>query len=347
VTQIPPGRQQTGGHIGQIIQLAIGIALGALAIAYLVREVRPDEVWQQISLVWPAPLALALGLQVISPVVRTRRWQAISGGSRVLPFGHALRSLLIGQALNLLLPVRVGDVTRAWVVGRQTGQGTAYALYTVLVEKALDTAALLVSLVLLAAWGPWPPWLARSGIVVSLAILVITGAALAGVWRWRRSAGREATTAHAGLRGWAVQHLLVPADALLRQLAVAAADGRLAQMAAWTVVSWGLGWATNLAVFWSLGLPLAWTAALLVLVAIYAGVVVPAPPTRVGLWHLLVALALAQYGIESRPAVASGVVLHLVVVVPALLAAAAVVWVWPSASPVAWERGGMREDGRD
>lgn len=327
-----PGALKRGLRIGQLVQLAIGIGLGGLAVVYLVREVRPDEVWLEICRALPAPLALALALQLVSPVIRTWRWQAIAGGPRLLPFGHALRGLLIGQALNLLLPVRIGDVTRAWVVGQHAGQGTAYTLYTVLVEKALDAAVLLVSLMVLSVWGPWPAWLARSGIVASLGLLLVTSVAVAIVYTWRRrSGGSSAASATSRLRRWAERRLMVPADRFVQQLGEAAGDGRLVQMAAWTAVSWGLGWATNLAVFWALGLPVAWTAALLVLVALYAGVVVPAPPTRVGLWHLLVVLALTQYGVESQPALAGGVVLHLVVVVPALLTAAVAAWIWPSA----------------
>jgi uncharacterized membrane protein YbhN (UPF0104 family) len=98
-------------------------------------------------------------------------------------------------------------------------------------------------------------------------------------------------------------------------------------MVVWSVVTWVLGWATNLAVLWALGLSVHWTAALLILVAIYAGVVVPAPPARVGLWHFLVVLVLTSYGISQSPAMACGVLLHLVVVGPLLLAGGAAAWI--------------------
>lgn len=322
----PPQRRRAV----RLLHLVVGLGLGGLSIAYLVREVRPDEVWWQVSRALPAPLAVALVLQLLSPVVRTWRWQAIAGGPRFMPFGHALRGLLIGQALNLLLPVRVGDITRAWLVGHQVGQGTAYTLYTVLLEKALDTAALLVSLMLLLAWGPWPAWLAHSGIVAGLGLLLVAAVGLALVHTWWQSDVRSAADATSPWRRWAELRLIAPLERLVQQLGRAAAEGRLAQMGVWTAVSWGLGWTTNVAVFWALGLPVAWTASLLVLVALYAGVVVPAPPTRAGLWHLLVVLALAQYGVAPNPAVAGGVVLHLVVVMPALLAAALAAWAWPS-----------------
>jgi len=255
------------------------------------------------------------------------RWQAIAGGAVALPLGRSLRGLLIGQALNLLIPFRAGDVARAYLVGRQVSQGTVFTFYTVLAEKALDVVMLLASLILLLAWGPWPVWLSRPGIAAAVGAVVVTAAGLGGAWIWQQRSAPFGSRPAAGLRRRIEQRLIAPAGVLAQGLAAARHDGRLIRMVVWSVVTWVLGWATNLAVLWALGLSVHWTAALLILVAIYAGVVVPAPPARVGLWHFLVVLVLTGYGVAQSPAMACGVLLHLVVVGPLLLAGGAAAWI--------------------
>jgi hypothetical protein len=47
----------------------------------------------------------------------------------------------------------------------------------------------------------------------------------------------------------------------------------------------------------------------------------------VGVWHLLVVLALTAYGVDQSQAMACGVLLHLVVVVSLLVAGGAAAWI--------------------
>jgi uncharacterized protein (TIRG00374 family) len=317
----------SGGVTGRILRLAIGLTVGLLAGWYVLRDTQLDEVWRLLASTAPLPLALSLLLVAMTQPVKALRWQAIAGGAVALPLGRSLRGLLIGQALNLLMPFRAGDVARAYLVGRQVSQGTVFTFYTVLAEKALDMVMLLASLVLLLAWGPWPEWLSRPGIAAAVGAIVVMAAGLVGAWIWQQRSALLESRPVAGLRRRIEQHLIVPAGVLAQGLAAARHDGRLMWMVVWSVVTWVLGWATNVAVFWALGLSVHWTAALLILVAIYAGVVVPAPPARVGLWHFLVVLVLTSYGIAQSPAMACGVLLHLVVVGPLLLAGAGAAWI--------------------
>ncbi len=238
-----------------------------------------------------------------------------------MPFGQAVRGLLVGQALNLLTPFRVGDFARAYLVGRHLVVGSIFTFYTVVVEKALDALMLLVCLAVLLSWGPWPDWLSRSGMLVGLLTVAVVGLGMAGAWLWQRRRAEGTRSGTGSSPSSRLGHrLLAPAAQLAEGLATARHDGRLLWMGLWSVVVWGLGAATNWAVFAALGLSVHWTAALLILVAIYAGVALPAPPGRVGVWHFLVVLVLTTYGIGQSQAMACGVLLHLVVVVPLLLA---------------------------
>jgi uncharacterized protein (TIRG00374 family) len=311
---------------GQALRLALGLALGLLAGAFALRGTHLDEVWSILAHVAPAPVALSLLLVAVTQLVKALRWQVILGGSTALPLTQALRGLLVGQALNLLVPARVGDFGRAYLVGRRLTVGSIFTFYTVVIEKALEALMLLACLAVLLFWGPWPAWLSWSGILVGVLTVVAVVVSLTGASVWHRRRGQGIQEVDSRL-GRLTQRLLVPAAELADNLVAARRDGRLLRMGLWSAIIWALGAATNWAVFAALGLSVHWSAALLILIAIYAGVAVPAPPGRVGLFHYLAVLALSAYGVGQSEALACGVLLHLVVVVPLLLAGGVAAWI--------------------
>jgi uncharacterized membrane protein YbhN (UPF0104 family) len=323
---------------GVLLRIAAGLALGGVAGFYVLRGTDLPAVWNLLRHAIPGWIGLSLALVAVTQLVKALRWQVIVGGGHSLSFGQAIRGLLVGQALNLLMPFRVGDFARAYLVGRHLVAGSVFTFYTVVVEKALDAVMLLVSLVVLLSWAPWPDWLSRSGLWMGLLTLAMVALGLTAAWFWRRrrgawpppcgnracpelaEGGLPQTFVRSSLLSRLGDRLLTPAAQLADGLAAARHDGRLLWMVLWSVAVWGLGAATNWAVLAALGLAVNWSAAVLILAAIYAGVAVPAPPTRVGVWHLLVVLALSVYGVDQSQAMACGVLLHLVVVVPLLVA---------------------------
>ncbi|MGC8879422.1 MAG: lysylphosphatidylglycerol synthase transmembrane domain-containing protein [Anaerolineae bacterium] len=326
--------------VRSFLRLAVGLALGILAGWYTLRDSAWDELWGSLIRVAPLPVLLAAVLLAATQVVKVWRWQAILGRSAEVSFGQALRGLLVGQALNLLLPLRAGDIARVWLVGRQVAQGVVYTGYTVALEKVLDISMAAVSLCLLLIWEPWPPWLSRSGIMVGVGGACVVVGGLIAAYAWQCHHGVTAFL-HGVNRAWYTQlacHLWLPAMQLAREMSTAYRDGRLIWVAVHSVGMWLLSGATNLAVFWALGIVVHWTVAWLVLVAIYLGVVLPAPPTRAGVWHFLVVLALSGYSVEPGAAAACSVLLHAVVVLPLLLAGGVAAWVNPNVFPAATVR---------
>jgi glycosyltransferase 2 family protein len=322
VRQAYPSHQQTRSRRktwGRLLQAVGGLGLGVLAVVYLLRGMAWNEVrdsLQQVSTTWVCLAVLLVGL---TQVVKVYRWRQILGdATEGLSSWGVWRGLLVGQALNLLIPVRLGDVARSVMVGRRS-VGSIFTFYTVVVEKAWESAMLLLCLGVLLAYGPWPAWLSQTGVIVAgltvAAIVVGLGVAYGG-----RQHLLAAVHRISGRRGRWLQRLVDPGVTLAAGLVHAAGDGRLLGMALASLVVWGLGAVTIGMVFLALGLPAYWSAALLVLVTAYAGVVVPAPPARLGLFHFLVVLSLTAYGINHNQALACGIVLHLVVYVPLVLA---------------------------
>jgi uncharacterized membrane protein YbhN (UPF0104 family) len=257
---------------------------------------------------------------------REHRWIVLL---RPLTFHHSavLRALLTGQLLNHLLPIRVGDIARSILLGREPGGSFARVFGSVLIEKAWDWLALCV-LVLIAAWAaPLPDWFYTPARTFGLfaALILIGFAAIAVVpsrWISRGLAGLDRATAGLPAR-WRL-FALNNARRLLDSLTVLRRRDTVMGAAAWTVVTWSLSSGINYAVLRAFGLE-SWIVALTLLVVLMLGVALPPSIAAVGVFEGLSMLTLNLFGISLETALAIGLALHLVVIAP-LIITTSIVW---------------------
>jgi hypothetical protein len=86
-----------------------------------------------------------------------------------------------------------------------------------------------------------------------------------------------------------------------------------------TLLIWVIMWITNLLMFKCLGIPLGITAAGLVLILVYIGLLPALMPGNIGPFYFFASLGLLPFGIIHDQAFAFAVVLHAVVTLPSLV----------------------------
>lgn len=305
-------------HWGQILRWTLGLGLTALSCWLLLRNMDWPAVWAALRTADYRWVTGGVAAIIATFFTRTWRWQALLRPASI-GFRPAMTALLIGQVANTALPLRSGDVARAVWIGPEAGTGVVEALASVAVEKLWDLLALVLFALIALLWMPLPDWLANSAWGGGLALL-LGGALLWAGLRWQevllRWAGR--LLAHLPAR-WG-EAILPRLERLVVGLAAMRQPGTAGQAFLGTMLTWGLGTLANLAVLAAFGLPSV-LAALVLLVALTAGRTVPTPG-QLGIHEGLCVLTLALFRVPPDTALAAGVVLHVVVVVPALIAAA-------------------------
>ncbi len=284
----------------------MGLILGLLAQACpeYQRGVDLPGVRSSLRLGNPAWLVAALLSVVATLVLRVGRWRwLLSSAADGRPAWASLwRATLWGQGLNMLLPLRAGDLARAYGIRPGGGAGTAYALGTIVAEKLLDLAGLgaaVLLILLLSGPGPWPVGLvpiSRLGIP----LLVLSGG-LGLAWFLRRRP--------LAIQG--VQHLAAG-------LAVLSRPAVLAPALAWSLPLWLAHVFNNYAVAQALALRMDWAGALLVWVVLLAGLAPPSTPAKIGVFQALCVASLSLLGYSTALGLAYGLVLQLVLVLPPL-----------------------------
>lgn len=297
-------------------RLVVGLIFAVLCLAFSLVGVDLNQVGSVLRSTRVEWLLAAVALVAVATWAKGERWRILLYPEGAQPSSlSALRLAniwLAGAALNLALPVpRSGDLARAYLAGEAGQISKAQALGTVAAEKLLDMAMLALCFLLLAPLVAMPAELAaRLPSLLSLTAALAVGAALL---LWQRE-GWLALAQRALVR-WPSPWSRRLADSLRRGvdgLAALSSPRRLLGLALWSAVAWALSVAINGAVFLALGFPPSWTASLLVLVVLQAGVALPSTPGKVGVFQVLSRWALVFMGFPAAVGLAYGILLYLV-----------------------------------
>jgi uncharacterized protein (TIRG00374 family) len=316
-----------GATVGRWAYLVIGLALGVVLLVLALRSVDPAGLMAALASTDPFLLCLALLTVGLTVVAKALRWRLLfypRHGTQSR--GTLLSALLMGQTVNFLLPARLGELVRAYVVGERGGQRKLLALGTIVVEKVLDGLMLCLLLACLFLVLPVPDWLRLSGAASGLALAVL----LMAVLLLTGQRGRLLSA-----MGRVDQAVPVLGRLGLSRRTATLADGLSSlqsrqvnlRLLVWTLGIWLLAGLTNCVVLLALDIevPLL-LGALVVLVVVHLGMVVPSSPARIGVFHYLCLLSLALLGVDADLGLAFGFVLHSVVVLPVIIVGLLCLW---------------------
>jgi len=293
----------------------LGLLLGVISIGWLVYSVDWTEVGAALREMDYRWVALALALNLSSVPLRAFRWRLIFRRYSAPPFGTLTRAMLIGQAVNVLAPARLGDLVRATLAGTSS---TTYALGTLAVEIALDLLMLAALVILLLSQVSLPAWWRGSGeaLLMTAAVALIVVAALVVTRRWL---ARFLTSLQRRWQHRLLQRVLEAARQALHSLDVLGGPALFATLAC-SVLIWCLYTSVNFVLLQAVGVEPSLLAALFLLAVLQLGVAVPSSPGRIGVYHYLCIQALAVFGVSDARALTYALVLHLIsVVVPMIL----------------------------
>jgi hypothetical protein len=295
------------------VQLLLGLVLGLAALYLAAREVNFRELGLILKSVSLPLLGLTLLSSLITPVVKAIRWRWLFYPQRpALGLARLTGLLALGQAVNLLLFGRWGELVRAYFTGEEAAVSKSFVLGTIAAEKLLDMVILAFLTLALIPFVALPAWLAdRVGYVVLAALIVsaIVIVLLGGRDLWLRIAEN----------GFRI--LPKPTADRWRARLAAALDGlgalrdrrAAAAIWGWTLAVWLVAALTNLLLLAAFDLQPSLRAALFLLVVLQAGVAVPSAPGKIGIFQYLCVLALSVFAVPASVAFGYGLVLYLIV----------------------------------
>jgi len=292
----------------------LGIAITLLCLGLAFYRVDVNELFGALARADYALVAPAVVLWLIGYVARTLRWRTILAGSPVGSLFELFGVLMVGFATNNLLPARLGELARAYLLRRRTGLRKTFVLASIFLERVFDGLALVLVIVVLSALVELPGW-GRE--VEAVAAILFVGVAVGvGMLIYRSELASRIVSYVARPLPRRIGTFAVGAfGAFVHGLSSMRSPGVVAGTSLLSIVVWAIEWGAYVLVAsaFNLGLsPVQLAAACaFLLVVVNLGIMLPAAPGYVGTFQFFAVSALAVWGVPREPALAVAIVAHL------------------------------------
>ena len=295
----------------------MGFAITALAIWLSFKKLDwhlLKESFFQVDFLW---VILALVNSIFVVYALGWRWQILLKPKEKIPLNNLFRLNIISQYVNIIIPGRFGEVTRAYIVSKQHQVSGAYVIGTIAIEKILDF------FVFVFLWISVPALFALQkavkGYKIALFFCFLAASFLVLlIWQprtilnWTKSITRLLPgKLRKGFQDFFEKG--IEAFSLLRNTKT------LLFVFILTFGFIGGQVLTNFFLFKAFHLNLSFWAGLFLLLAIQVGNITPSVPGKIGVFEYAVILALSVFSISKSQALSYGIMLHLVAYLPKII----------------------------
>jgi uncharacterized membrane protein YbhN (UPF0104 family) len=254
-------------------------------------------------------VGLAIAIDILTYMAQGFRWRLLLKPIGELRWLDAVRAIYAGLFASEILPMRPGEVLRAFLVSKQLNTPVSTVFPSIMVERLFDGVWLAIAIGVVAMLMPLPAGLLHAGDVLGVLILVAALLFLYEVLRLRDDRGAVPVPSVA----W-------PSGRIERFRRHFREIGRRPE----TFVAFGVSPVLLLGqilAFWLVAiayapLHLAFWAAAATLIVIHLGTAIPNAPANVGTYQFFCVVALTLFGVDKTIATGFSVVVFVALTVP-------------------------------
>jgi len=165
------------------LRASVGLIFGGLLFWFAVSHVNLTDLASTLKGARLDLMLVAVVVYWAGIAVRVIRWRILLSASCAIGFPQVAESLIVGYAVNNVLPARLGELFRADYIRRRFGVARSAALGSIIVERLLDAIAVLAMLAFGLLTAKLKPhqmaltaaaWLASAGIAAGVLFVVGT-----------------------------------------------------------------------------------------------------------------------------------------------------------------------------
>jgi hypothetical protein len=290
-------------------KLIFGIVLGIVLIYFSVRGIKFDETLFHLKRIHLGYVALSLFLMVFMQVLRSHRWGVILKPLENISQLTLFSVTCVGFLAIAAIPARIGELARPYLIAKRSSIKMSSALGTVVVERALDSLAILTITIVVLMFNDLPSWMIKSGIIFFILTLLMIAMVVGLVWR-REDAVLMIERILRLLPGKLGDKVNQVIHHFIDGFLVIADVKRLLYLLFLSAVVWLADVAAIYTMLLAFGFDLPILASFVVMVILVAGIAIPTAPGFIGNWHYACILGLSLFNIAKPEAFSFALVYH-------------------------------------
>jgi len=290
-------------------KLLFGVVLGIVLIYFSVRGINFDETLFHLKKINLSYAALSLFFIVFMQALRSYRWGVILQPLEKINQLTLFSVTCVGFLAIAAIPARIGELARPYLIAKKSSIKMSSALGTVVVERVLDSLAVLTITITVLILQDLPSWMIKSGILFFIVTVLMIACIIGLVWR-RETTVKIIDRILRFLPGKLSQKVNHVIHHFIDGFQVITDVKRLLYLLFLSAVVWLVDVAAIYALFLAFGFNLPILAAFVVMVILIAGIAIPAAPGFIGNWHYACILGLSLFGIAKPEGLSFALVYH-------------------------------------
>lgn len=290
-------------------KLLLGIGIGIVLIYFSVRGIDFNETLTHLKKVNLGYAGLSLFFIIIMQTLRSYRWGVILQPMEKISQFTLFAVTSVGFLAIAAIPARIGELARPYLIAKKSPIKMSSALGTIIVERVLDSLAVLTMTVAVFILQDLPSWMIKSGILFFIVTMLVI-ACMIGLILRRERAVKVIDRILQRLPGKPAQKVNHVIHHFIDGFQVITDVNRLLYLLLLSAVVWLVDVAAIYTLLLAFGFNLPVLAAFVVMVILIAGIAIPTAPGFIGNWHYACILGLSLFGIAKPEGFSFALVYH-------------------------------------
>ncbi|OGH60424.1 MAG: hypothetical protein A3G34_10320 [Candidatus Lindowbacteria bacterium RIFCSPLOWO2_12_FULL_62_27] len=294
-----------------------GVVVSCVGLAVALHGVRLDRLGAELaSAPWGPVLALGLAM-VLATGVRAYRWKVSIESFAPVAYKNVFSAFMAGMFGLNVIPARVGEYLRVFVLGKNSSLSQSAILATVVLERVVDGLTILTVFSAALILHPAPESRSVLANVRTEFLWIVPLIFLGCLWflyAVSKNPARPVEVIRRICRPFGAAGAKLPGivERFSGGLVIFADPARLARYLAWSFIAWmsiAFWYYLN---FLAMGISLGMAEAVVLMSVVVVGVMIPAAPGFVGTYHAFCKGCLVAFGVDETVALTFAVITHLV-----------------------------------
>jgi uncharacterized protein (TIRG00374 family) len=163
------------------LQIAVGLVTSLGLLALLARAIDASRVMVALSLIDVRTIPVAVAIYLVAMGIRSLVWKRLLGPQTTAAV--LFQITVVGFAISYLLPLRLGEVARVYLLRRWSGVDYGVGLASVVAERIIDGVAVVGILLVALTIVPAPDYVTTVAHIAGALFGCLAGVLLLASWR--------------------------------------------------------------------------------------------------------------------------------------------------------------------